>query len=104
MSASILVGTCSWTDRTLIECGRFYPPAAKTPEERLRFYADNFPIVEVDSTYYSLPSERNTALWVERTPADFTFDLKAFALFTHHPTPVRSLPKEVREALPAAAQ
>ena len=58
----------------------------------------------MDSTYYGLPSERNAALWVERTPDDFTFDLKAFALFTHHPTPVRSLPKEVREALPAAAQ
>jgi uncharacterized protein YecE (DUF72 family) len=104
VTARILVGTCSWTDRTLIECGCFYPPAAKTPEERLRFYADNFPIVEVDSIYYSLPSERNAALWVERTPDDFTFDLKAFALFTHHPTAVRSLPKEVREALPAAAQ
>ena len=104
MTASILVGTCSWTDRTLIECGCFYPPTAKTSEERLRFYADTFPIVEVDSTYYALPSERNAALWVERTPADFTFDLKAFALFTQHPTPVRSLPKEAREALPAAAQ
>jgi len=104
VTASILVGTCSWTDRTLIESGRFYPPAAKSPEERLRSYAENFPIVEVDSTYYALPSDRNAALWVERTPPGFTFDLKAFALFTQHPTAVRSLPKEVREALPAAAQ
>ncbi len=104
MSARILVGTCSWTDRSLIESGRFYPPAVKTPEGRLRFYAEAFPIVEVDSTYYSLPSERNAALWVERTPGEFTFDLKAFALFTQHPTAVRSLPKEMREALPAAAQ
>jgi uncharacterized protein YecE (DUF72 family) len=104
VSASILVGTCSWTDRTLIDSGRFYPPAAKSPEDRLRFYAENFPIVEVDSTYYGLPSDRNAALWVERTPPDFTFDLKAFALFTQHPAAVRSLPKEVREALPAAAQ
>ena len=104
VSASILVGTCSWTDRTLIDSGRFYPPTAKSPEERLRFYAENFPIVEVDSTYYGLPSDRNSALWVERTPPDFTFDLKAFALFTQHPAAVRSLPKEVREVLPAAVQ
>jgi len=104
VAARILVGTCSWTDATLIESGAFYPPAASTPAERLRFYAQNFPIVEVDSTYYGLPSERNAALWVERTPAEFTFDLKAYALFTHHPTQVRSLPKDVREALDAKAR
>jgi len=104
VTASILVGTCSWTDRTLIDSGRFYPPRAKSPEERLRFYAESFPIVEVDSTYYALPSDRNAALWVERTPPDFTFDVKAFALFTQHPAAVRSLPKEVRDALPAVVQ
>jgi uncharacterized protein YecE (DUF72 family) len=104
VAARILVGTCSWTDATLIESGAFYPPEVSTPAERLRFYAQNFPIVEVDSTYYGLPSERNAALWVERTPADFTFDLKAYALFTHHPTQVRSLPKDVREALDAKAR
>jgi uncharacterized protein YecE (DUF72 family) len=45
---TILVGTSSWTDKTLIECGRFYPPTATTPEERLRFYASQFPIVEAN--------------------------------------------------------
>jgi uncharacterized protein YecE (DUF72 family) len=104
MTARILVGTCSWTDRTLIESGGFYPAEAKTPAERLQFYADNFPIVEVDSTYYGLPSERNAGLWVERTPDDFTFDLKAFALFTHHPAQQRSLPKDVREGLDPKAR
>jgi uncharacterized protein YecE (DUF72 family) len=38
---------------------------------------------------------------VERTSGDFLFDIKAFSLFTHHPTPVASLPKDLREALPA---
>jgi len=102
MTARILVGTCSWTERSLVASGRFYPPELKSAEERLRFYAEQFPIVEVDSTYYGLPSERNAALWVERTPEEFIFDIKAFALFTQHPTPLASLPKDVREALPAA--
>lgn len=102
MSGRILVGTCSWTDKSLIDCRCFYPPEAKTAEQRLRFYASRFPIVEVDSTYYALPSDRNAALWVERTPADFTFDIKAFRLFTHHPTPLQALPKEMRESLPAS--
>ena len=103
MTARILVGACSWADKTLVDSG-WYPREAKSPEERLRYYAEQFPIVEVDSTYYGLPSERNAALWVERTPDDFTFDIKSYALFTHHPTAVRSLPKDMREALPPALQ
>ena len=95
------VGTASWTDKTLLESG-WYPPEANTPEERLRFYASRFDVVEVDSTYYGLPSERNAALWVERTPADFTFDVKAFSLMTGHPVLLRGLPKDIRESLPAA--
>jgi len=103
MCARILVGTCSWADKTLVDSG-WYPPGARTPEERLRYYAQQFPIVEVDSTYYGLPSERNAALWVERTPPEFVFDVKSYALFTHHPAAVRSLPKDVREELPASLQ
>ena len=103
MPARILVGTASWTDPSLIASGRFYPPEAKTPEERLRFYSSVFPIVEVDSSYYGMPAERTAAAWVERTPEGFTFDIKAFSLFTHHPTPPRALPKDIREALPAPA-
>ena len=102
MTAKILVGTCSWADKTLVDCGRFYPLTAKTPEDRLRYYAELFPLVEVDSTYYGLPSERNAALWVERTPPAFTFDVKAFRLMTQHPTPPAALPKDLRESLPKA--
>jgi len=93
----IRVGTASWTDKTLIESG-WYPPEADTPEQRLRFYARQFPLVEVDSTYYALPAERTAQFWAERTPAGFTFNVKAFSLFTQHPTPVRALPADLREA------
>lgn len=78
------VGTCGWTDKTLLACGRFYPPTAKSAEERLRFYAANFNTVEVDSSYYNLPSERNSHLWVERTPTDFIFNIKAYQSLTLH--------------------
>jgi uncharacterized protein YecE (DUF72 family) len=99
--SNIYYGTASWTDKTLIECGCFYPPDVDTPAERLRYYSERFPLVEVDSSYYALPSERNAALWIERTPMYFTFDIKAFALLTHHPVGARGLPKQVREQLPA---
>ena len=95
----IRVGTSSWTDKTLLESG-WYPPEANTPEERLKHYASQFDVVEVDSTYYALPAERNAGLWVERTPKDFTFHVKAFSMMTGHPTKARSLPKEIREDLP----
>ena len=91
----ILVGTSSWTDRTLIKDGHFYPPEAKTAEARLRYYAEQFPIVEVDSTYYFPPSEKNSVLWIERTPKDFTFNVKAYSLLTNHPTRPDSLYKDL---------
>ncbi len=99
---SILVGSTSWTDKSLVDSGLFYPPEVKSAEARLRYYATRFPIVEVDSSYYGLPAERNSVLWVERTPEEFVFDVKAFRLFTHHQTPPEALPRDVRERLGAA--
>src|ERR1035441_8046341 len=94
----IRVGTASWTDRTLIESG-WYPPGTGTPEKRLRFYASQFPRVEVDATYYALPAERTAAMWAARTPDGFVFNVKAFSLFTQHPTRVAALPKDLRPAV-----
>jgi uncharacterized protein YecE (DUF72 family) len=100
----VLVGITSWTEPSLIKSGRFYPASARSAEARLRFYAGQFPIVEVDSTYYALPSKDNSRLWVERTPDSFVFDVKAFRLFTQHPTSPLSLPKDILEALPPEHQ
>ena len=97
---AIRVGTASWTDPTMTARGVFYPDNADTAEERLGYYASRFPIVEVDATYYALPSRRTAELWVERTPPDFTFDIKAHALMTGQPTETKRLPKDLREALP----
>ncbi len=80
--------------------GVFYPSEADNAEERLGFYASRFPVVEVDATYYALPSRRLSELWVERTPPDFVFDVKAHALLTGQPTETRRLPRAIREALP----
>jgi uncharacterized protein YecE (DUF72 family) len=91
----ILVGTASWTDKTLLESG-WYPPEATSAEARLRYYAEQFPLVEVDSTYYTPPNERNSVLWAARTPADFRFNVKAFSLLTQHPTRVDAIYKDLR--------
>lgn len=91
----IKVGTASWTDKTLLASG-WYPESADTPEKRLRYYARQFPLVEVDATYYSPPAEQTVKLWVDRTPPGFTFNIKAFSLLTGHPTKVSAIFKDLR--------
>src|ERR1041385_1090804 len=97
----ILVGTSSWTDKTLLATD-WYPKDAKTAEARLAYYASQFPLVEVHSSYDALPSGKNAALWVERTPAHFTFNVKAFSLMTQHPAQVRALPVPIRDLAPGS--
>lgn len=91
----LLIGTAGWTDRALSDVG-WYPPEIDTPAKRLGFYAGRFPLVEVDATYYSPVAERTASLWAQRTPEHFTFNIKAFSLFTQHPTKPSALPKELR--------
>jgi uncharacterized protein YecE (DUF72 family) len=97
---TIRVGTASWTDPTMTAAGVFYPAGADNAEERLQYYASRFPLVEVDATYYSLPVRRTSELWVQRTPPDFTFDIKAHALMTGQGTETKRLPKVIRDELP----
>jgi uncharacterized protein YecE (DUF72 family) len=96
------VGTASWTDPTITKGGIFYPRGVTSSEDRLRYYASQFPVVEVDSTYYSLPERAIATLWAERTPDDFVFHVKAHALMTGQPTEVARLPEPLIDALPAA--
>ena len=95
----LLTGTASWTDPTLLACGRFYPPEARSAEARLRFYASRFPMAEIDSSYYAMPSAENAYLWDQRTPEEFIFNIKAFRLFTGHQTPLSALPADIRREL-----
>src|SRR5580658_505203 len=97
----IRVGTAGWTDKSLIDSG-WYPPDASNPEKRLKYYASQFPLGEVDSTYYALPAERTAEAWASRTPDGFTFNVKAFSLFTRHPTRVAALPADLRPAVEKA--
>jgi uncharacterized protein YecE (DUF72 family) len=92
----IHIGTCSWTEKTLLQSGQFYPPGAKTAEARLRFYASHFDTVEVDSTYYAIPDTKTAWLWDMRTQAGFTFHIKAYGALTGHGVDPRTLPKDVQ--------
>ena len=96
---TVRTGSCSWTDKTLVEDADWYPQRTMSAEERLRYYASQFPLTEIDSTYYAPPAERQVGLWAERTPEGFCFDVKAYSLLTGHPTRPRSLWRDLREGL-----
>jgi uncharacterized protein YecE (DUF72 family) len=96
----IRVGTASWTDPEFIKAG-WYPPDVKDDAAgRLRYYADRFPMVEVNATFYALPTLETTAAWAERTPDDFRFHVKAHQVISGHPSEPGRLPPPLRE-LPA---
>jgi uncharacterized protein YecE (DUF72 family) len=96
---NVLVGTCSWTDPTLVKETDWYPKRSMSAAERLKFYASRFSIAEADSTYYFPPSPQLTGGWAERTPGGFTMNVKAYSLLTGHPAQPNSLWPDVREAI-----
>ncbi len=95
--ARVRLGTCSWTDPTLVKGTDWYPKRTMSATDRLAFYASSFPVVEVDSTYYHPPSKDLAERWAERTPAGFTMDVKAYALLTGHPARRDSLWEDLRD-------
>jgi uncharacterized protein YecE (DUF72 family) len=97
----VLIGLTAWTQPAL--AGRLYPRTVTSAAARLHVYTRRFPITEVDATFYRPLAERTAVLWVARTPEGFTFDVKAFRLLTHHPTPRSVLWGDVRDDLPPEA-
>jgi uncharacterized protein YecE (DUF72 family) len=96
MSPAVRIGTCSFADEALVKS--WYPKSVKTGEERLRYYAERFSTVEIDSTFYRLPEPEMTARWAERTPESFVFHVKAFAVMTRHPVRLEQLAPDLRQA------
>ena len=62
----------------------WYPRDVRTAEARLRYYAEWYDTVEVDSPFYRLPTPEVSARWAERTPPGFVFHAKASAEMTGH--------------------
>jgi uncharacterized protein YecE (DUF72 family) len=93
VGGKILVGTASWSDPGFVE--RWYPK--KMPAgDRLGWYAEHFELVEVNSTFYSVPELRMVERWCAATPDDFRFDVKLHQLFSFHSTPAKLLPPDLQ--------
>lgn len=89
------MGVCSWADETLTKV--WYPREIRTGEQRLRYYAERFDVVEANSTYYRMPEPELVAQWASRVPAGFTMHVKVFGAMTRHPVKAEQLPPDLRE-------
>jgi uncharacterized protein YecE (DUF72 family) len=94
VSGHVVVGTSSWADPGFV--AEWYPPKLPAAEQ-LPYYAERFAAVEVNSTYYAIPSAKTVKRWAEVTPKDFTFDIKLHQALSRHSAQVDSLPKALRD-------
>jgi uncharacterized protein YecE (DUF72 family) len=98
------IGLSAWTDTSLLDERTFYPRKTMTAEDRLWWYSRFFDAVEVNSTFYAIPSIETARSWVHRTPPGFIFNVKAFGLLTGHDVDARRLPDPLRKMLPAGVR
>lgn len=89
----IRIGTASWTDPGFVE--DWYPKDLR-PSDRLRWYAEHFDLVEINSTFYALPAPASVRRWAQQTPAGFLFDVKLPKVLSRHSMEAKFLPPELR--------
>lgn len=82
---ALRIGTSGWNYPTGPGTwnGIFYPKPRPRGFDELRFYAERFNTVEINSTFYGQPRSEIARTWAERTPSDFDFALKLYQKFTH---------------------
>ncbi len=95
--ATVKIGMAGWIERMTL-----YPKGITTPEAKLGYYSKYFPVVEADTTYYAVPDQDTMNNWARWTPDDFTLNVKAHSVLTHHYTSPKTLPKRVRNELPTS--
>jgi uncharacterized protein YecE (DUF72 family) len=94
MAGKIVVGTSSWADPGFVK--EWYPSKLASAE-RLPWYAERFGYVELNSSFYAVPDRNTVHKWVNDTPDDFVFDVKAHRLLSRHSAPLESLPPDLRD-------
>ncbi len=89
--ANIHIGTSGWNYKHWKE--KFYP-SELSQRKWLDYYAQNFPTVEINYSFYRLPTVKSISSWYDTVPNDFLFAVKASRLITH----LKKL-KEIEEPL-----
>jgi uncharacterized protein YecE (DUF72 family) len=87
----ILIGTSGWMYKHWAN-GVFYPPKMRQIDW-LGFYAERFRTVEINASFYRLPTDQAVAHWQAAAPEDFTYAVKCWRWITH----VRKIKETCRE-------
>lgn len=101
IGGKVYVGTCSWAEKSFVKSD-FYPRGVRSASDRLRYYATQFPTVEIDASYFALLPPAYGRRWAEETPPGFVMHAKAFGLFTGHAVAVARFPHGFSDLLPPA--
>ena len=96
MAGRILIGTSSWADPGFVE--EWYPKGLPA-RDRLRWYSERFPVVEVNSSFYAIPERHTVGRWAQETPDGFTFDVKLHRLLSRHSARLQELPPDLRDGV-----
>ncbi len=96
MAAKIHIGTASWSEPEFV---RDWYPKGLSAGSRLDYYAERFDMVEVNSSFYAVPTRAMTAKWCRQTPEHFVFDVKLHRLLSRHGAALESLPSDLREGV-----
>jgi uncharacterized protein YecE (DUF72 family) len=94
MSGRIVVGTSSWADPGFVQ--EWYPEGLDQ-KDLLPYYAQRFDGVEVNTTFYGVPTRSVVRRWADVTPDHFTFDIKLHQALSRHSAKVDSLPEALRD-------
>jgi uncharacterized protein YecE (DUF72 family) len=90
----IYIGVTGWGDHDSLYPGQL------SSRDKLKEYAGHFPTVEVDAAFYAIQPKRNAVKWVNETPENFQFIVKAYQGMTGHQR--GEIPFETRQAMLAA--
>lgn len=93
-SASIRVGTASWSEPEFAKAGWY--PKGLPAGQRLAYYAQFFDYVELNSSFYAIPAAGMCEKWVRETPDGFLIDVKCHRLLSRHATKAGALPKDLQ--------
>jgi uncharacterized protein YecE (DUF72 family) len=94
MAGRIVVGTASWADPEFI---RDWYPQGIPAKGRLPWYAQHFDMVELNSSFYGIPTDHQIEEWRRVTPDNFVFNVKLHKALSRHSAALNSLPKELQQ-------
>ena len=92
---TIRVGTASWSEPEFVKAGWY--PRGLAAGQRLAYYAQQFDYVELNSSFYAIPTATLCEKWVKETPEGFLFDVKCHRLLSRHATKADALPRDLRD-------